>query len=199
MAAIIKLPEPVARSDISIEEALWNRRSVREYRNGPITLAQISQLVWAAQGTTHGSGFRTTPAAGALYSLEVYGVMGDVKGIDRGIYRYRPETHELELKSSAEWRGELCAACLHQPYVRDGAAVVVISAVYRRVTGKYHERGIRYAHMEAGHAVQNIYLQAVPLQLGTVVIGAFNDDEIKRIMGMEPGEEPLCLMPVGNI
>jgi SagB-type dehydrogenase family enzyme len=116
-----------------------------------------------------------------------------------GIYKYRPRGHELIRIAKGDKRGELSAAALGQPWVKGGAAVIVFSAVYERTTQKYGERGLRYAHIEAGHVAQNVYLQAVSLHLGTVVVCAFDDKEIKSIMRMAPKEEPLVIMPVGNL
>jgi SagB-type dehydrogenase family enzyme len=195
----IILPEPLDSGEISVEEALLERRSVRNYRDGALTLAEISQLLWAAQGITHPGGYRTAPSAGALYPLEVYVVAGNVEGLQAGIYKYRPQGHELEKVAGGDVRAELCAAALDQEFVEDGAAVLVFAAVYERTTGKYGERGVRYVHMEVGHAAQNVYLQAVSLGLGTVVVGAFDDDEVEKLLQMEDDERALCIMPVGRV
>ena len=195
---IIKLPEPRYDSDMSVEEALLKRRSIRDYKDRPLTLAEVSQLLWAAQGITNPGGLRTAPSAGALYPLELYVVAGNVNGLQDGIYKYKTQKHELSRVVKGDKRIELCNAALGQPYVRNAAAVIVFSAVYERTTGKYGERGIRYAHMEAGHAAQNVYLQAASLNLGTLVIGAFYDDAVKKVMKMADKEHPLYIMPVGK-
>lgn len=195
---IIKLPEPRYDSDTSIEEALLKRRSIRDYKDSPLTLAEVSQLLWAAQGITNPGGLRTAPSAGALYPLELYVVAGNVNGLSDGIYKYKTHRHELLRVVKGDKRIELCNAALGQPYVRSAAIVIVFSAVYERTTVKYGERGIRYAHMEAGHAAQNVYLQAASLNIGTLVIGAFYDDEVKKIMKMADKEHPLYIMPVGK-
>jgi len=195
---IIKLPEPKHDSSTSVEEALLKRRSVRDFKDKPVTLSEVSQLLWAAQGITGGGGYRTAPSAGALYPLELYIVAGNVNGLPAGIYKYRPKSHELLSIVKGDMRIDLCNAALGQSSVRRAAAVVVLSGVYERTTTKYGERGIRYVHMEAGHAAQNVSLQAVPLGLGTVVIGAFRDEEIKRMLKMEDRERPLYIMPIGR-
>jgi len=195
---IIKLPAPRYKSSVSVEEALLKRRSVRDYKNEPLTLADVSQLLWSAQGITDPRGLRTSPSAGALYPLEVYVVAGNVKDLPGGIYRYKPHKHELERVVAGDKRTELCNAALGQPYVRNAPAVIVFSAVYERVTVKYGERGIRYVHIEAGHAAQNAFLQAVSLNLGAVVIGAFHDEEVKKIIRAADREQPLYIMPVGK-
>lgn len=141
---------------------------------------------------------RASPSAGALYPLELYFVAGDVEGIPDGVYRYRPDRHVLTRIISGDRRSELCSAALGQPSVRNAAAVIVFAAVYERTTVKYGARGIQYAHMETGHAAQNVALQAVSLDLGTVVIGAYQDDEVKKVLKMPTGEQLLYLMPVGR-
>jgi SagB-type dehydrogenase family enzyme len=194
----IILPEPRDSGEISIEQALLERRSVRNYKDEALTLAEVYQLLWAAQGITHPRGYRTAPSAGALYPLELYVVAGNVTGLQAGIYKYRPQGHELEKVAGVDVRTKLCAAALDQECVEDGAAVLVFAAVYERTTRKYGERGVRYVHMEVGHAAQNVYLQAVSLGLGTVVVGAFDDDEVEKLLQMEDDERALCIMPVGR-
>jgi SagB-type dehydrogenase family enzyme len=194
----IKLPEPRYESETSIEEALARRRSIRAYSGANLTLEEVSQLLWAAQGITAPWGGRTAPSAGALYPLELYVAAGDVEGIDKGVYRYSPAEHELEKVMDGDIRIELANAALGQNSVRDAAIDLVFTAVYERTTVKYKERGIQYVHLEAGHAAQNVYLQAVSLDLGTVTIGAFGDTEVKKIMNIEEQEDPLYIMPVGR-
>ena len=195
----VVLPEPRDSGEISVEEALLERRSIRNYKDEALTLAEVSQLLWAAQGITHPGGYRTAPSAGALYPLEVYVVAGNVDGLRPGIYKYCPQGHELEKVAGGDVQAELCAAALGQECVEDGAAVLVFAAVYERTTRKYSERGVRYVHMEVGHAAQNVYLQTVSLGLGTVVVGAFDDDEVERLLQMEDDERALCIMPVGRV
>jgi SagB-type dehydrogenase family enzyme len=194
----IKLSKPMYDSDVSIEKVLLRRRSCREYKKEPLTLDEVSQLLWAMQGVTDPEGFRTAPSAGALYPLEVYVVAGNVKDLSKGIYKYKPEGHGLVKIVEGDKRSELGIAALRQDWVKAGAAVIVLSAVYERTTIKYGERGKRYVHMEVGHAAQNAFLQAVSLNLGTVIVGAFDDREVRRVMSMSDKEQPLCIMPVGR-
>ena len=198
MGERIKLSEPCNTSNTSVEAALSQRRSIRTYSGDKLTIEEVSQLLWSAQGITAPWGGRTAPSAGALYPLELYLVVGDVEGIDKGVYRYRPGKHELEKVKADDIRAELADAALGQECIRDAAIDIVFTAVYERTTRKYGERGIRYAHMEAGHAAQNVYLQAVALDLGTVVIGAFNDSEVAKIVNVSERENPLYIMPVGR-
>ena len=196
---IIKLPEPHIDSSFSIERALLKRRSKREYLDVPLTLIEVSQLFWAAQGVTHPAGLRTAPSAGALYPLELYLVAGNVANLPAGVYKYRPKKHELLNIAEGEIRTELASATLGQKWVEDGALVIVIAAIYERTTQKYGQRGIRYVHIEVGSVAQNVYLQAVSLQLGAVFVGAFYDEEVQRILNMPENEHPLGIMPVGRV
>lgn len=208
-AGKIKLPEPVTDSDTPVEEALLNRRSVREYRNESLSLQDISQLLWAAQGMT-GRSFRTVPSAGALYPLEVYLAAGRVDGLSPGVYRYVPAEHSIILVRDGDRRTELVDSAGMQPFVKEAPAAILIAGVYERTTGKYssrdrdeatgaeYMRGVKYVHMEAGHAAQNVYLQAEALGLGTVTIGAFSDEDVKRVLGLRDDERPLYVMPVGK-
>jgi len=198
---VINLPLPKFKiGKLTVEEAIAYRRSIREYVSKPITLIQLSQLLWAAQGITNTRhGFRAAPSAGATYPLEVYVVVkeGGVEGLPAGIYRYDPYTHLLRLIRKGDYSLELYRASLEQPWVKDAAVNIVITAVYERTTGRYGDRGVRYVHIEVGHVGQNIYLEATNLGLGTVTVGAFYDDEVSKILGVGPDEHPLYIMPVG--
>lgn len=194
----IKLPAPRYESKTSLEKALRERRSVREFKKETLTLSEIAQLLWSAQGITASGGLRTAPSAGALYPLEVYIIVGNVTNMKSGIYKYIPESHELVKVIEGDKRSEMSKAALHQSPITDAPAVIVFSAVYERTSGKYGERGIRYVQMEAGHAAQNILLQAVSLNLGAVVMGAFEDDKVERAMDMKPDEKLLYVIPVGR-
>ena len=194
----IQLPEPRTDGDISVEQALQSRRSVRSYKKAPLNLTEISQLVWAAQGITHGRGFRTAPSAGALYPLELYVIAGQVKDLPSAIYKYRPNRHELVSIISGDKRSELSRAALRQGAIKRAPVVLLFCAVYARTTGKYGQRGLRYVYMEVGHAAQNVSLQAIALGLQTAVIGAFRDEAVKDIAQLPVDEQPLYLVPVGR-
>lgn len=195
----IALPVLRHESTTSVEQALLKRRSVREFRNVPLALGDLGQLLWAAQGITNRAGFRTAPSAGALYPLEVYAVAGNVQGLPTGLYHYIPRGHSLRRIADGDKRLALARAALDQPSIIEASAVVALCAVYERVTGKYGDRGLRYVQMEAGHAAQNVYLQAVSLRLGTVVFGAFDDKAVKEVLNLHGQEKPLYLVPVGRI
>ncbi len=196
--AAIRLPEPRRSSEVSLEQSLLSRRSVRTYKDAPLTVSEIGQLLWAAQGITGSGRFRTAPSAGALYPLEAYVVAGRVNGLAPGVYKYAPGRHELTSVTAGDLREELADAGLGQESIEDGAIDIVFAAIYRRTTKKYGDRGVRYVHMEAGHAAQNVCLQANAMGLGTVTIGAFRDDAVKRILKMPEEEEPLYILPVGK-
>ncbi len=197
---VIRLPEPLFISEISIEEALQKRRSVRHYKNEPLQLKDISQLFWAAQGiTSTGDGGRTAPSAGALYPLELYLVCWNINGLLPGVYHYLPADHSLELVINNDKRKTMTIAALNQDAVNKCAAVIVIAAVYKQILLKYLKRGKRFVHMEAGHAAQNILLQAVSLNIGTVVMGAYIDALVKKALQLPRNTKPLYLIPVGKI
>jgi SagB-type dehydrogenase family enzyme len=197
-AGVIKLPAPRQDSKTFVESALRRRRSVRQFRKEALTLAEISQLLWAAQGITDPEGKRTAPSAGALYPLEAFVVAGGQDELPAGVYRYRPQGHDLLPVVPGDKRAKLAAAALEQDWLDDAPVTIVIAAVYERTARKYKQRAERYVHMEVGHAAQNVHLQAVALDLGTVVVGAFDDAEVKQILTLAVNEEPLCLMPVGK-
>jgi SagB-type dehydrogenase family enzyme len=133
-----------------------------------------------------------------LYPLELRVVVGEVTGLEPGVYRYLPGVHRLARSDPRDLRPDLAAAAHQQAWVRDNAALVVISAQYGRSTGKYGPRGVRYAHLEAGHVAENLFLQATALGISTVVVGAFDDAAVTRLLRLEPGEEPLVFMPLGR-
>ena len=194
----ISLPDPVTTGEKPLEALLQQRRSVREYQESGLDLSAIGQLLWAAQGITDPRGFRTAPSAGALYPLELYVVAGNVEGLTPGVYHYQPDRHGLQQTSTGDQRRLLAHAAHGQSWVRTAAAVVVITAVYDRTTRKYGDRGVRYVHMEVGHAAQNLFLQAEALGLGTVVVGAFDDEEVNTKLQLPSNMQPLMLMPVGR-
>ncbi len=194
----VKLMEPRRDGDVSIERTLQNRRSIREYTGEPLTLQEVSQLLWAAQGITDPRGFRTAPSAGALYPLEVYLVVGDVQNLEEGVYRYEPLEHELVKVLDGEKRAELSRAGLKQDWVKEAAIDIVFAGVYERTTVKYGERGVRYVHMEVGHAAQNLCLQATAMDLGIVTVGAFHDEQVKEVLNLQENEQPLYIIPIGR-
>ncbi|MCR4409511.1 MAG: SagB/ThcOx family dehydrogenase [Candidatus Saccharicenans sp.] len=213
-SGLIQLPAPRHDSQFSLEKALKARQSVREYQEVPLTMAEISQILWAAQGFTRErkepptrwnpkyewqGGLRTAPSAGALYPMEIYLLAGKVDGLPGGVYKYVPKNHALIKVTEADKRKELCLAALKQPQIEKAPAVILMAGVYERTSYKYGERAERYVHMEAGSIAENIYLQATALGIGTVLIGAFNDEEVKKVMALPADESPLVIMPLGRM
>jgi SagB-type dehydrogenase family enzyme len=197
-ADAIALPAIAGGADAELQRLLRERRSQRHFAERPLELADLSRLLWAAQGVTGERGRRTAPSAGARFPLQVLLVAGDVEGLARGLYRYRAQDHSLLPIAEGDFRRELCVDAYWQEWVERAAALLVFCAVSERTTSKYGLRGFRYVHMEAGHAAQNVYLEAAALSLGTTVVGSFRDAEVKRLLRLAPGEEPLYLMPVGR-
>ncbi len=194
----IELPAPRHDGNVSVERTLRNRRSVRNLSTDAIGLTDLSQLLWATQGITDPRGFRTAPSAGALYPLQLYVVIGNVTNLPPGIYKYQANGHQLIQISAEDKRKAIARAAWGQRWVRNNAALVVFSVNESRTTRKYRRRGIRYVHIEVGHAAQNLFLQAQALGLGAAVVGAFSDDFVKEILDLPKNERPIYLMPVGK-
>ena len=186
------LPSPRLEGERSLEETIHARRSVRSYGDAALSEEQIAQLCWSAQGLTdRRNRLRAAPSAGGTYPLELY------VATEQGLYRYKVETHELEVHRETDIRPELRAAALDQMMVEEAPAVFIIAADVRRTERRYGPRAKRYVLMEVGHAGQNILLQAVALDLGAVPIGAFNDERVGRIMQLPNGQHPYYIIPVG--
>jgi SagB-type dehydrogenase family enzyme len=198
-ARMIPLPKPCLSGAMSLETALSDRRSVREYTREPVSLTELSQLLWAAQGVTHADGGRTAPSAGALYPLELYLLAGHVTGLETGLYKYRIGRHELVELGPKDLRRQLADAALRQPQVEAAAAVIVITGVVARTAAKYGQRALPYVYMEVGCVAQSIHLQAAALGLGTVFIGAFRDRRVKQLLDMPAPESPFAILPIGRL
>ncbi|NLE76646.1 MAG: SagB/ThcOx family dehydrogenase [Chloroflexi bacterium] len=186
------LPTPQTAGERSLEEALAERRSVREFAPRPLTDAEVGQLLWAAQGVNRPGGYRTAPSAGAFYPLELYLVDA------AAVWRYNVAEHSLERWGESDRRAALCQAALNQEAVCHAPAVFVFTAVPERTTGKYGQRGLQYIWLEAGHAAQNLLLQAAALGLGAVPIGAFHDDGLLAALATPPDQIALYLIAVGQ-
>ena len=197
------LPSPKIEGNVSVEEALSARRSHRHFQNKALPAEQLSQILWAAYGITMPipdhpltrGGLRTTPSAGATYPLEMYVVVGNIPGIEAGVYKYLSREHTIIRTINKDIRKELSAAALGQRMVRDAPATVVYSAVFGRTAERYGERGRdRYVFIELGHSAQNVYLQAEALNLATCAIGAFTDSRVSGLLQLPAEEEPLYLI-----
>ena len=193
----VKLPKPELKGQMSVEEAISSRRSVRDFKREPLSMAQLSQILWAAQGITGRGWLKAAPSAGALYPLEIYAVVGAVEGLETGVYHYDPNNHSIKREVEGDLRRKLDSAALEQEPVSAAPVDIVFTAIYERTARKYGERATRYVHIEVGHAAQNVYLQAEAMGLGTVMIGAFYDDRVKETLGLKEAE-PLAIMPVGR-
>jgi SagB-type dehydrogenase family enzyme len=197
-ASVIKLPAPHLSSDFSLETALKKRRSLREFGRRPVSLDQVSQLAWAAQGISGQKPYkRTAPSAGGRCPLELYLLAGEVDGVLPGIYRYQAVDHSLTRLDDRDKRQALGHAAAEQTWLADAPVVFLFAAIYERTKSKYGQRGVRYVHMDVAFAAENLHLQAVALGLGTVVMGAFDDDAVHGVMGLPEEERPLLIMPVG--
>lgn len=187
---MVKLPVP-DYTDRSIEECIEQRRSIRSYKDKALTVQQISNILWSCQGLTEEDhGFRAVPSAGATYPLVVFVAKSD------GLFRYIPESHGLKQDMTKDIRRDIANAALGQRFINDAGLVVIITAIYERTTQRYGERGIRYVHIEAGHCAQNIHLEAVALGLGSVPVGAFDDDRLSSVLKLK-NEKPLYIIPIG--
>ena len=198
------LPPYSTSGDVSVEQALASRRSRRNFQDRAISAEQLSQILWAAYGVTYPAphprfrgGLRTTPSAGATFPLEVYVIVGNVEGIEPGVYRYISGNHTLEQVIIGDVREQVGEAAVGQTWAGVAPVALFYSAIFSRTTNFYGERGIRYVYMEVGHSAQNVHLQAEALGLGTVVIAAFFDDMMIEILNLPEDEVPLYLMPVG--
>jgi SagB-type dehydrogenase family enzyme len=205
---VIKLPSSQLKGKVSIEEAISRRRSVRRYSSEPLDLLQLSQILWAAQGLTGTRGLRAAPSAGATYPLEIFVVVAKrgvvaseakqgAQELEAGIYHYEVDSHSLSLHRPADLRQELSRAALNQEFLVEAPVDIVICALFHRTSGRYGKRAERYVHMEVGHVSENIHLQAVALGLASVEVGAFDDEEVRAVLGVDEQTKPLYIMPLG--
>ena len=188
----VQLPKPQINKNMYLDQAIAQRRSVRSFQNKQLSPSQISQLLWAAQGITDPTrGYRSVPSAGAIYPLQLYVVKAD------GIWQYLVPQHALQLIVKKDLRNQLAQAALGQSSIKNAPVSIVITANYKKTTAKYHDRGVMYAHLEAGHAAQNLLLEAVSLGLGSVTVGAFSDKSVAKILNLPRDEDTIYILPVG--
>jgi SagB-type dehydrogenase family enzyme len=210
---IIKLPNPQLKGKVSLEETILRRRSVRRYRRDPLNLFQLSQILWSAQGITGTGGFRAAPSAGTSYPLEIFVFVGKQtviaseapiasgqapEELQAGIYHYEADSNSLSLHKPADLRPDLARATLDQEFIIEAPVDIVICALYHKTSYRYGRRGERYVHIEVGHVGENIHLQAVALGLATVEVGAFHDEEVRKVLGVDEQIKPLYIMPLGK-
>jgi SagB-type dehydrogenase family enzyme len=197
---VIGLPGPLKKGALSVTEALWKRRTCRRFAAKPLEKAQLGQILWSAQGlNSKAGGLRTAPSAGALYPLEVYALVINegVRDVAPGAYRYRPRSHDLVMVREGDLVPELSACGYSQTFFARSPLTLIIAADYDRTTWKYGDRGIRYVDMEAGHAAQNVSLQAAEMGLAVGFVGAFQDDRVSALVPLGKKEKPLYILPVG--
>ncbi len=196
----MKLPKPRFDGKTSVEKAIKRRRTNRSFLSKSLTLEQLSQILWASQGITEEGGFkRAAPSAGALYPMDVYAIVGKngVESLKEGIYHYEANSHSISILEEGDFRARAAETALWQMWMARAPLSLVITAEYNRVCGKYGERGVRYAMIEAGHIGQNIFLQACALGLSAGIIGAFRDHDLNKTIRAPASHEPLLVMPVG--
>jgi SagB-type dehydrogenase family enzyme len=196
----MKLPQPRFEGNVSLETAIRVRRTVRSFAPDALALGDLSQVLWAAQGITEDRGFKRAAASGgALYPMDIYAVVGEkcIQGLQAGVYHYEPNDHAVIRTSDGDARDALARAALGQMWMAGAPLNLVLTAEYARICGKYGERGVRYAMIEAGHVGQNIFLQAEACGLGAGIVGAFHDREVAQVLKLPHSHEPLLIMPVG--
>lgn len=202
IAAEISLPKPSHKGNVTVEEALKARRTHRSFTSRALTLKQFSQLLWGAYGVTareYGYYLKTAPSAGALYPLDLYAVVGGhgVESLDPGVYHFRPENHTVKLLKKGDLRMEVARRSLRQMWIAKAPLMLVITGEYDRSRVKYGSRGVTYTHIEAGCVGQNIFLQAEASGLKAGIVGAFNNQEVIKAIGLPSSHDPLLIMPVG--
>jgi SagB-type dehydrogenase family enzyme len=196
----MNLPAPTMGGHVNVEKAIKQRRTVRSFADEPLTVDQLSQLLWAAQGITDDGGLkRAAPSGGALYPIDVYAVVGKtgVRGLDYGVYHYDPPRHAIHRILDKDARERVAMAALGQMWMAAAPLTLVLTAEYRRITVKYGGRGERYAMIEVGHIGQNLFLQCEALGLGAGIVGAFDDKKVARVISAKKNHEPLIIMPIG--
>lgn len=188
----IELPAPLEQSDVSIEQALWQRRSVRTFTDRVPDWQQVGQLLWAAQGINRAeTQHRTSPSAGAMYPIEVYVIL------PQGFYHYEPAQHAAVELSKDDTRKALFESGTQQETIQQSPCVFIICAVVERTEAKYKERGLRYVLQETGHTAQNILLQLVSLGMGGVPIGGFTDEAVQQALKLPKDHQPLYIIATG--
>jgi SagB-type dehydrogenase family enzyme len=191
MSELITLHKPNQDGSMSLEKAISFRRSRRKFLPKSLTLEQIGQLCWAAQGQEASSRFRNAPSAGATYPLELFIVTSD------GLFHYLPDGHLMKKLTELDLRADLVSAAWGQEFIEEAPLTLVFAAMFSRTTNRYSKRGIRYVYMEAGHAAQNVHLQAEALGLGSVAVGAFDDNSVSKVLSLPKNLEPLYMVIVG--
>ncbi len=195
---VVKLPPPGTGGGLSVEQALSQRRSLRAFAPGALTLAELAQLCWSAQGITDAKGHRTVPSAMATYPLDVYVVAGNVSGLAAGVYRYRNKEHDLERLADGDARDRLVDQVAPQLWIRSAPVALVVTGTLSRMGKRAGNRGATFMAVEAGEVAQSVFLQAVSLGLGSTYVGGFNPDALRKFLNLPAGEEGLAILPIGR-
>lgn len=193
----LKLPDPNLRGQL--QKLLTQRRSRRNFKRSQLTPAQLALLLWSAQGRVSGS-HRVVPSAGATYPLNLLAALNHpgVPGFVPGLYRYLPERNALWMEHQGNLLHHISEACYGQSFIAVAQVVLILTAEPARITPRYGDRAYRYIYMEAGHSGQNVHLAAESLDLGTVMVGAFDDEELAKVLRLPEGHEPVYLFPIGS-
>lgn len=198
----VSLPAPQLTGNLSVEAAIENRRSVRHYSNQSVTLDNVSQILWSAQGITNTQyQLRTAPSAGQVYPLEVYVIAGpNVSGLQEGVYQYEPSNNTLEMFMNGDLRSDLSNIADEQPWVKQAPLDILITGDNQQMIDKYPDKDLstRFVDLEAGHAGENIYLQAESLGLATVSLGSFDSNQLSQKFELPSNETPLYIFPIGH-
>jgi SagB-type dehydrogenase family enzyme len=202
LSETVTLPKASTRGSLSVEQAIFQRRSKREFLDKPLTLAQISQLSWSIQGVTDpATGHRTAPSAREAYPLELYLIVFNVSGLKPGFYHYSPANHQLQPISYDLKREDLLAAANNQDPVKNAQAVFVLTGIATRTQAKMPDSPksavLSTMSLEAGHAAQNFYLELESLRLGGVVVAGYDGAKLSKLLGFPGSQVPLYLLPFG--
>ena len=195
----IQLSRQFQEATISLAEVLKKRKSIRTFSTKPLSKIDLTFLLWASTGiqrTEHSYEFRTCPSAGALYPIETYIVVNNVEDLEKGLYHYNIKNHLLEEIKLGNFGAYLAHAALDQEMCADASAIFIWTAVFRRSKWKYSQRAYRYIYLDAGHIAQNLALAAESIKCGSCEAGAFFDDEINSIVGIDGTEESTILLSV---
>jgi SagB-type dehydrogenase family enzyme len=194
---VVALPTPNTDGKVTLEKALKKRRSLREFSAAPLTLLEIGQLCWAAQGTTDSKGHRTAPSAKALYPLELYVIVASVQGLSPGFYHYETAAHTLTTVSTGNIREEFVKKAVGQDWITKAPAIFVISGKAKKMAGM-NERGKQFMAIETGLAAQGLLLEETALGLGGTFVGGFDPPKARAVLGLSAEEEVLAVLPCGN-
>lgn len=198
----VSLPMFEPEQLVTLDKILSDRKSVRRFQARPLSLGQLSYLLWASDGiqrSEQGYEFRTAPSAGALYPIETYIVANDVSDLEPGVYHYGLRDHVLEQIRTGNHREQIAAAALGQTTCAKAPVVFAWTAIFARTTCKYGQRAYRYIYLDAGHIAENLALAAVSLGLGTCQVGALFDDEVNKVLGVDGVEESIVYMSVVGV